>query len=167
MTTNRKLLFCFVGLGAFVLVVGLLLPLFARTSNCGGNSYALTACKQIGLSVQEIMTTNSPLSQFNQFDPDNHTNLLRLSDSHWTPGASYWLRTNGFSQTTQKQIIVFCDTIYANVPQPTIWNFYRRNPAYAVGFSDGSTGLISPPEFIHVDRDNFLNLTTLGKAAQP
>ena len=106
------------------------------------------------------------MSHFNQLDPIDRTNLFRLSNSHGTPDASYWVRTNSFSETNQKQIVIFCDNIYDNVPQPTIWNLYHRNPAHAVGFSDGTAGLISPSEFTQIDRNAFLNLTALGKVGQ-
>jgi hypothetical protein len=42
--------------------------------------------------------------------------------------------------------VVLCLREFANIPRPTIWNFYHKNPAHAVGYSDGTSGLISPAE---------------------
>jgi len=167
MTTKRKILVAFLSLGIVALVAVVLLPAFASASNCGGNSYALTACKQIVIYARVATPTNISMLDLASLDASDQTNLFRIADSHWTAGAGYWVKTNNLGDTTQRQIIVVCDVAYDNVPQPTLWNFYRRNPAHAVGFSDGNTGLISPEEFTRMDRKGFVKLTALGKISQP
>jgi hypothetical protein len=42
------------------------------------------------------------------------------------------------------------------VPQPCLWNLFRQNPAHAVGYSDGSAGLISPEEYAALDLSRFI-----------
>lgn len=167
MITKRKILISFVCFGSLSLFAALLLPALARPSNCGRNSYALYACREIALHIQLAAATNGPVIDLSVIDYSDQTNLFRTANSHWTTGADYWVRTNNRVEMTQKQIIVVCDIAYDNVPQPTLWNFYHRNPAHAVGFSDGTTGLISPVEFTRMDHKSFLNLSALGRANQP
>jgi len=45
---------------------------------------------------------------------------------------------------------------YDNVPGPSIWNLWRRTPAHAVGYSDGTASLISPEEFAASDWSAFV-----------
>lgn len=167
MKTKRNTLVALACLCLLLLFAALVLPALAPPSNCGGNSYALTACKQLGLYARMANPTNSSTLDLTLLDTLDRTNIFRIVDSPWTTGADYWVRTNGLGGSAQKRILVVCDTAYDNVPQPTIWNLYHRNPAHAVGFSDGTTGLISPAEFTGMDRSDFAALSDLGKPSQP
>jgi len=167
MTAKRKILFTCVILGLALTIAASLLPLMARTSNCGGNSYALAACKQVVLYLQTTISTNALSFNPSLLDSFDQTNLFSVANSHWTVGAGYLVRTNNFQPAAQRQIIAACDTVYDNVPQPTLWNFYRRNPMHAVAFSDGTTGLISPIQFTEIDLGNFLDLTRSGNENIP
>ncbi len=159
---SRRLLKIVVWSVALVAAVAALLPLLASSSNCGGNSAALSSCKQILIYDRWARGTNNASFDLAQLDAVDLTNFFRTVANHWTPDAGYWLRTNGLSSTTSRQIAVVCDHAYDNVPQPTVWNVYRRNPAHAVGYSDGTTGLISPTEFQSLDRRGFISLTALA-----
>lgn len=167
MKTKRNTLVALACLYLLLLFAALVLPALAPASNCGGNNYALTACKQLVFYARMATPTNSSTLELALLDTFDRTNLFRLVDSHWTTGAGYWVRTNGLGDATQKRIVVVCDTVYDNVPQPTIWNLYHLNPAHAVGFSDGTAGLISPAEFTAMDRTDFAALSALGKTNQP
>lgn len=164
MKAMKTTLVSLLSIAALVVVATLVLPLLARPSNCGGNSYALNACKQITYyAVRLTPATNWP-SNLEDLDSIDRTDFFHLSQSHWTPDADYWIRTNAFVAATQRQIVVFCDQLYDNVPQPTIWNFFRHNPAHAVGFSDETTDLISPTLFEQLDRHNFVSLRTVEQS---
>ena len=159
---SRGLISTIVCVGLLALVGAVLLPALARPSNCGGNSYALTACKQILIYDQWAKGTNGAMFDLARLEADDQTNLFRVVTSHWSPGAGYWLRTNRLEDKAVKQVVVVCDVCYSNVPQPTIWNFYRQNPAHAVGYLDGTVGLISPAEFKELDRQSFISLTDMA-----
>ena len=167
MITKRKLLTILVPLGFLSLFAALLLPGLARSSNCGGNSAALNVCREIRFYVQLATNTNDSVLDQSLLDSSDQTILFHVVSSYWTPDAGYWVRTNHLGESPQKKITVVCDVVYDNVPLPTLWNFYHRNPAHAVGFSDGTTGLISPADYARMDRTNFLNLTALAKNIQP
>lgn len=158
MKAKRKVLACLLGAAALVVAASLAWPLLTQPTNCGGNSYALTACKQIACYTSRLGGGTNWMSKLHDLDSVDRTNFFQLSQSHWTPEADYWVRTNGYVTTTQQQVMVFCDRVFDNVPQSTIWNFFQRNPAHAVGFSDETTGLISPAAFEQLDRHNFAPL---------
>ncbi len=82
--------------------------------------------------------------------------LLSSLRSAWIGEARFFIRTNiDASVHGPRQIVVVCDHVYDNVPQPAIWNLYHRNPAHAVGYSDGSSGLISDADFKKLDLSQF------------
>jgi len=58
-------------------------------------------------------------------------------------------------------IVAVCNLEFANVPQPTIWNGYRRTPGHAALFADGTTKVISAAEFAALDFKQFVLLTSL------
>lgn len=93
--------------------------------------------------------------------------FLKLGENHWTGVAQYWVRTNNIASKSSTQIVVFCEQEFDNVPQPTLLNLYKRTPAYAVGFADGSTKLIPPADFAHLDKKDFTPLATLNQMYRP
>jgi hypothetical protein len=152
--------------GALVLAVGLSLPALKPASNCGGNNFAVAACRQM------VIYRSSAFGSGVTFDltglaPLDRSNLFSLTTNSWTGAARFWVRTNGSENAPTRQIVVFCDLPYENVPQPTIWNGFGRNAAHAVGYSDGTSGLISPEEFERLDRRSFVCLTALATNFPP
>jgi hypothetical protein len=133
----------------------------ARVSNCGGNSAALSAC---AVSMMELDMAADAIGQFtniNQLPEEERIAFVRDSQSLWNPGAKTLVRTNINLKGVSKQILLVCDTPFNNVPQPTIWNGFRHNPAHAVGYSDGSTGLITPEQFKEINLSEFIDASLL------
>ena len=58
-------------------------------------------------------------------------------------------------------IVAVCNLEFGNVPQPTVWNGYRRTPGHAALLADGTTKVISPAEFAALDLKQFVPLTLL------
>ena len=58
-------------------------------------------------------------------------------------------------------VVAVCNRWFGNVPQPTIWNFYRVTPGHATVFADGTTKIISPAEFATLDLSGFVPLSSL------
>jgi hypothetical protein len=166
---NRKQLVFALGAGLLFAAgcFALLLPLLARPSNCGGNSAALNNCNQILVYSRLFNGTNLFLPDVQQMDPDDRKGFLQLGESQWTANALYWVRTNSLDPKNPTQIVVFCDQVFDNVPQPTIGNFYKRTPAYAIGFANGTTALISPAAFAQLPKGEFAPIATLKDSYQP
>lgn len=166
---NRKKIITTVLVGMLALIgVGAIVPfLFARASNCGGNSAALVNCKQILLTAQLFEATNSLFLAAVQMRSIEREQFLKLGANSWTGDARYWVRTNGLNLTSPTQIVVFCDQMFANVPQPTLWNLFRHNPAHAIGFADGTTGLMTPEAYARLDKTDFAPIANLKEIHQP
>jgi hypothetical protein len=145
----------------------LLLPLLARPSNSGGNSAALNNCLQILAYSRLFNGTNLFLPDVQQMDQDDRNRFLQLGESHWTTDALYWVRTNGLDPNNPTQIVVFCDQVFDNVPQPTIGNFYKRTPAHAIGCANGTTALISPTAFAQLPKGDFAPIAALKEMYRP
>ncbi|MEK7781133.1 MAG: hypothetical protein AAB370_06500 [Verrucomicrobiota bacterium] len=154
-------------LAAVTLIAGVVPLILARPSNCGGNSAALANCNQILVCVRLSCETKTFLLNTSPMSAEERDHFLELGVNHWTGEAQYWVRTNRWDLTSRTQMVVFCEKAFANVPQPTFFNFYKRNPAYAVGFADGTAQLISPADFAQLDKSDFAPLSALRHIYQP
>ena len=86
--------------------------------------------------------------------------LIPYTSHSWLQTAVFWIRTNTIDISEKpKTILIVCDKSYDNVPQPTIWNLYKKTPAHAVGFADGSADLITPAQFAALDLSEFVRAT--------
>ena len=128
-------------------------------TNCGGNTAALFVCGEFaGMARMNSEGT----FDFSKLRDDERKHLASLVHYHWLSGASLWVRRGGFkADNDQRQIIAVLDKAYGNVPQPTLWNGYKRTPAHAVAYSDGSPGLISPAQFQSLDLSDFVDANEL------
>ncbi len=78
----------------------------------------------------------------------------------------FLIRTNFlWSAATNREIVIVCQRRYDNVPTPAPWNLFHNTPAHAVGYSDGTTGLISPEEFDSLFIYGFTSLWSLATNA--
>ena len=159
MTTKQKIL---TGLGitlAAAAAAVVILTVLTPQTNCGGNSAALSACHNYALAAQIASAENH--SQFDTGKIDKQA-LSELARENWGMTRSdFVVKTNSVLRNRAKpEIVILCTKQFENVPQPTIWNFYHKNPAHAVGYSDGKTGLISPTEFTNLNLNGFVSVAS-------
>lgn len=148
-------------LPVFVLL-GLLLPALARPSNCGGNSSAKGVCKRFWFERRVQEEDSDTISSLKSLSAIQRAEALGVTTNHWTRLSRYLVTTNAFAQSdSPKRPVIICTFPCDNVPQPTIWNGHRRNPAHAVAYSDGSVGLLTPKEFQAFNQTGFAYADTL------
>jgi len=130
-----------------------------NSSNCGGNSSALSSCKQAVISARIEAEDNNGVFNYNSLSAEAQKEFVKATHSHWNPTAKFLIR-RGATDIRKKagEIFVLCDTAYGNVPQPTFWNLHRQNMAHAVGYADGTTSLISPEQFAALDKSQFFEI---------
>ena len=145
----------------FVTIAAAFLPLLARTTNCGGNSYALSGCKVIGAVASMLAEESSNSFNVLKFPYTNSSYMIKLAQRE-DFGGDFLIKTNFVSDSPKREIILVCKKQFDNVPQPTVWNLFRRNPAHAVCYSDISTALISPQQFAELDLTDFIPLSSLA-----
>jgi hypothetical protein len=150
------------GIGvALVLCAAALLPALARSSNCGGNSAALAACKGY-VTVLQVWAAEHEDQRFHydQADEETKEHLRRLPGASWIRSARLLARLEDVrvDPAAEKRIIMVCDRAYDNVPQRIL----GRSPmAHAVAYVTGETALISPDEFGRLDLSSFTDLQVL------
>ncbi len=129
-----------------------------RTSNCGGNSAALSRAHMIAI-IAQLGASDAPdhLFRITAANAEQREELNHLARSHWLPGARFLVSTAPITArgAQPRRIIVVCDTPYRNVPQRWIGS---APPTHAAAFSDGSCRLISLKEFTALDRSTFVPL---------
>jgi hypothetical protein len=151
---------------ALIVVTGVLLPMLAKPSNCGGNSAALTACRNICLATRIISSDRGTnLVSLSGLSAEEVLEFQNVAGLSWLHGARLLVRTNGFvlGAGEDKQVIVVCDTAYSNVPQ---YRFHRAPPTHAVGYSDGNVGLISMAQFHSLNLKSFQDVRDLEQKSR-
>jgi hypothetical protein len=134
--------------------------LLYRTSNCGGNSSALSFCKQIALGVLLDNTNNPAVFDVNLLSQETKGELRAFVGNHWIPNARFLLRRNALDITAvPHKIIVVCDQPFGNVPQPTFWNLHRSTIRHAAVLADGTIRLLTPDEFGALKLPDFVFLS--------
>jgi len=132
-----------------------------QTSNCGGNSAALSQVKQIAL-IARLTAADAPdhSFRFGAAGPDEREQLTGFSRSHWLHGARFLVSAMPMEGkgNHSRRVIVVCNTSYCNVPWQWIGS---APPTHAVAYSDGSYGLISTAEFAALDLSTFTPLDEL------
>lgn len=136
-------------------------PLWVQRTNCGGNSAALNQVRNLALLVRIQAEERPGPVRVETLPQETREEFRRRGKNHWIPGANFLLRRDISAGGESNPVIAVCDHEYDNVPQPTIWNLHRKNPAHAVAFYDGRTALISPAQFAQMDLDPFVNLASL------
>lgn len=137
-------------------------PIFlGRTSNCGGNSAALNVCSRFLLTVNLAVEDSGQASlSITNIPAADRPSLARDARNHWISNARFLVTTASIkiAPDAGKRILIVCNTPYSNVPQR---RFVRAPATHAVGYSDGTTGLISLAEFEKLDRSSFVPLDEL------
>lgn len=94
--------------------------------------------------------------------PRQLEHILPLAGANWLPQAHFLVSYAPLvAGSAERRVIIVCDTPYTNVPQH---RFFSAPPTHAAGFSDGTTGLITPTEFSALDRKSFVALDELYPA---
>lgn len=161
MSNRRKRVMLWSAFSVCALVLlGMLLPLLAGSSNCGGNSAALAYSKMVLLSFQVAAGERgafkpSVLSIEDRSDLARRMTRLR----GWTGGATLLVRTNiqFTADSARRELVIVCDKQFGNVPKPTPLNLWRQNPSHAAGYSDGTVQLISLDAFRALNLSGFVD----------
>ncbi len=107
-----------------------------------GNAAMLAMCGW-ELSAWKGYQANRPRFDFHELSADQKRRVIIYGLNE-----DLMIRTNFlWSAATNREIVILCQRLYDNVPTPAPWNLFHNTPAHAVGYSDGTTGLISPAEF--------------------
>lgn len=133
------------------------LPAVAPTEKLTGNQATLAMCRW-ELDTWRAYQTNSPIFDFHSLSDDQKRRVIMYGLSQ-----DFSIRTNFvWGSTPSRKIVIVSSRVYDNVPVPSPWNLLWRNAAHAVGYSDGTTGLISEEEFDGLNLFGLASLWTLA-----
>ena len=147
-----------------IIALGLFLPLFARSSNCGGNTAAISACRAAVDALRSIAIEHKyqpyRIAELNEAERERFHHVPGL---HWIYGARILVTSEPFTETERenKKIVVACNQAYDNVPQS---RFSKAPMTHAVAYSDGSVGLIPLSDYKSLDVSKFVDVTTISTA---
>jgi hypothetical protein len=127
------------------------LPTLATSGKPQGNRLAILGCR-LYLNKASLAKTNGPNFEFSKLSNYNQRRALGLVLNN----LDFLVKTNfTWGTSSNREIVIVCPSRFDNVPTPTLLNLYHKHPAHAVGYSDGTTELISPVEFTNLNLKGF------------
>jgi hypothetical protein len=121
-----------------------------------GNRMTLLECHAY-LNAISSAKSNKTNFDFSKLPDDDIGRAIGLANYY-----DFWIKTNFvWGTSSNREIIIVCPEQFDNIPKPGFWNAFWRNPARAIGYSDGSAGLISPEQFTNLNLNGFVSATNL------
>jgi hypothetical protein len=148
------------GLFTVFVVIPLLVSFLLQPSSgkLRGNKYAMFMCRT-EIRIWKNEETNGVRFDFNKLSDENKWHAIALVDYQ----SDFWIKTDfDWENASNREIVIVCKKEFDNVPEPALWNFFRRNPAHAAGYSDGTADLISPEQFTNLNLSGFVSLQSLA-----
>jgi hypothetical protein len=161
--SKQKILFVALGIVVALIACGVVLPpLLARSSNCGGNSAALAACKNVAICFQLLVSEhgNKPVS-LTSLTGVERDYFKQISGLNWLHDAKV-LVTSATITTEGRQVVAVCDKPFDNVPRRL---FGKAPLTHAIAYADGTTELISTQDFRRLELTSFVDVKTIQRAS--
>jgi len=137
--------------------LSLYLPPLATSRPPVGNEYALLEC-QLFLRAATFTKTNSHFFEFSKLSSEERHRALIM-----TLYLDLLVKTNfAWADNSNHEIVAVCPHEFGNMPRPMLLNLYHKNRAHAVGYSDGTAGLISLTEFKNLNLSSFVSAANLA-----
>lgn len=149
-----------VGITAALLL--LVLPI-SRWSNCGGNTVAVAYTSQVAMCMKMAINerqTDAPATFDSLIPPSSWPEVFQFGCGV----KSYWVLKN--ITPLESGPVIICAQFFDNVPQPTIWNLYRRNSAFAAGFLREHARLLDETEYNSLDFNKYFLVTKEDVSSQ-
>lgn len=136
------------------------LPLLDGSTNCGGNSAALSAVRAYArFALNEAMVDTGHGFRVTEATAEQRDQLASLPGAGWLPRAHFLVSSAPvLADSKKRRVVIVCDRPFTNVPRRWMGS---APPAHAAGFSDGTARLISPTEFAGLDWSSFVKVDDL------
>ena len=158
-----------------VWLIALLLPSLASTGKPTPKQRAYRRCLDYAKFVEYAATNNQfglDISKLNDGKVSSNyqsgavVRLLFSAQDLAKQGEDYLIKTNCNTAKTNHEVIIVCEKPFDyDKANESFWNLFKRNYAHAVGYSDGSAGIISTTEFSNLDLRGFANLSQIATNA--
>ena len=127
-------------------------------TNCGGNNAALSDVRAYAIFIQcAANESKDGVFLVTSATPKQRKQLAEIAHDPWLRGGQLLVSKVPYRlQTTEpRRIVAVCDRPFTNVPRHV---FGEAPPTHAVGFSDGSSSLLTSREFAGLDRSSLVPL---------
>lgn len=154
----KRSLAIIIGVTAFAgVAVSYLKPTSLSMSNCGGNSAALSQVRGMASFVRaHALDHPSPEGFLASLTLEERDELADLAMNHWIPRARFLVSIQPLpSVGAPPLLLAVCDTPFTNQPQR------GSAPSHAAAYSDGSTRLLSPSDYLALDRTGLVEIGAL------
>lgn len=149
--------------GSVLMLGALAQPFMARSSNCGGNSAALNACRSVHLSFRVIASEHEvDFASIADLTPTDREQFNCVSGLSWIGDAKIMVNSRPlhFDSLNSNVVLAVCDTPFRNVPQR---RWFKTPPRHAVVYADGRTDLITVDRFKRMDLSGFVDVRSLQR----
>lgn len=159
-STQRKRLFTGAVLLIALVVVGGLLPLASKSSNCGGNSAAMAACSGVGT----VLTLIGSDREQSKFELDALTKTERayfdqVAGVNWLGDSKVLVRPSVDLNSANNVVLAVCDRAFRNVPRKT---FGKAPPTHAALIRNRGVVLIAVEDFNRLDLTDYIDVRSLS-----
>lgn len=141
-------------------IVALFLPKYIGGKPTASD-VAMRGCKDY-LEYAKLASTNgvfkSDFSKTSIFKRENA--LLAI----FNPNQKFWAKTNFMLGILNPKVVILCKQqfSYPRFKNSFGCSYSGIKPAFVVGYSDGTTALISQEQFASLDLSNFVSLSSVG-----
>ncbi len=142
-----------------IMAIAMALHALCVPSNCGGNSFALSMCRQVGMSAKMYLLEYSDATMNDLLYGDPH--MFSLSQFQRWGAEDFWVYSPNRQIKSCEGPIIICRDKFNNVPQPTLWNLYGENPAHAASNINGDAFLLSVDEYEKIDKEEYVLVSHL------
>ena len=136
--------------------VGLVLPSILAASNCGGNSAAL-ARVSVYSKIVSFGAERRPDHTFSlaSATPEEREWITSATRPGWIGDGRYFISTRPVHVALgePRRVVIVCNRAFRNVPRRFL---FANPPTHAVGYSDGTTELISRERYAALDLSTFI-----------
>ena len=145
-----------------LICAAVLTPMLVRPTNCGGNSAAQSACRDIALSLRAIALDHEDQVSIADLTPRERDYFRHVTGLSWLPDSRILVAPGPIiiRDGQPKAIVAVCDHPFDNVPR----RFIGKAPlTHALSYSDGSTGLMSVEKFQRSDFSKFVDVRAIAQ----
>jgi hypothetical protein len=156
---------------AIPLLAAFLLQSLASTGKPTPKQRAYRRCLDYAAFVDYAATNNQCTLTISNLTDEKFSNAYQHAFMHLMfsaqdlvkQGEDYLIRTNCNTARTNREVVIVCEKPFDyDKANQSFWNLFKRNYAHAVGYSDGSGGIISPIEFANLDLRGFTSLSQMA-----
>jgi hypothetical protein len=163
-TKKRRKWTAIAAISLFVVVVlGGLMPLASKSSNCSGNSAAMAACGSIDTALSIVASERKANSiDLSTLTVSEREVFGQIAGLRWLGDAKVLVKLRLDFDSTNEVVLAVCNQAFRNVPQKLIG---QAPPTHAALIQNRGVVLLPVDEFHHLDLPGFVDVRSLAETS--